>query len=676
MEANFQARVDKTMKIEDNLPTQLSIEHIETLGQISQKVFTSPLAYIEQDFFHDLRQIIPLNRGILYEYRVDQQQFQCMASDNWDTDQIENALATAIGGRPGWVFSNRRPMFVESEDSKTRSIIMVPLLTQQQCLGCIEIETEKTLEQNSLNVHLLMLIANQLAAKLENHYLSESFQTSKRKYKNVFEKSQVPIFLINANGVLLEVNRSFINLVAHDTKDDLIGTPFTELMMNAKHRKAFQQRLTKRGNFKNFEAELLKSDGSTLTAHITGATLCDANGSVIGCTGFIKDFSEEHKMEMQLLQAQKLQAIGAITNEITHDFNNILGGIMGYASLILSDMETDNRHYDDIQTILEASRKAAALTSQLLSFSRKQKYQIKPVWINDVALEILTMISSTFKKIEIESNLYPDIAVVEADSNRLQQVLMNLCINARDAMPDGGVLTVETENVIIDDESEIDLAAGPYVLIRVTDTGHGMDTETVTKIFEPFFTTKENKSGSGLGLAISQRIIRSLGGEIKVESEMGKGTNFQVYMPASDMKVERSYDQKETDQLPRGKETILLVDDEEIIRTVSKQTLNKFGYKVLLASNGEEAVEVYRMQQNEIDLLILDMIMPRMDGKATFRELKQINPDIKVLLASGSQQHSEIELLKKEGVRGFIQKPFMAGQILRIIRETLDKTDQ
>lgn len=673
MTSKLQTKVSDDMKVKSDGPAPLSVEQVEVIGQISQKILTSPLAYIQTELLQDLKHIIPFNRAILYEYHLDQMQFQCLASLNWNLDQIENALASATEGRPAWVYNNRRPLFVESETESIRSIIMMPLLTQQQCLGCIEIEAEGSLESNAMHIHLLQMIANQISSKIENQYLSESFQASKRKYKNVFEKTHVPIFLINATGTLLEVNQAFITLIGHDSKDDLIGSPFTELMIQAKHRKAFKQRLIQRGNFKNFEAELVKANGETLTAHITGAILCDTNGSVLGCTGFIKDFSEEHKMEMQLLQAQKLQAIGSITNEITHDFNNILGGIMGYASLILSDLEPNSKHYDDIQTILEASRKAAALTSQLLSFSRKPKQQVKPVWINDVALEILTMIASTFKKIEIQSNLYPDIAVVEADANRLQQVLMNLCINARDAMPDGGTLTIETENAIIDEESEIDLPSGSYVLIRVTDTGHGMDPDIVSKIFEPFFTTKENKSGSGLGLAISLRIIRSLGGEIKVESEPGKGTNFQVYLPASEMKVERSYDQKETNQLPRGKETILLVDDEEIIRTVSQQTLTKFGYKVILAANGEQALDIYQERQKEIDLLILDMIMPRMDGKATFRALKLINPNIVVLLASGSRQQSEIELLEQEGVRGFIQKPFMAGQILRIIRETLDQ---
>ena len=368
--------------------------------------------------------------------------------------------------------------------------------------------------------------------------------------------------------------------------------------------------------------------------------------------------------------------IGSLTGGIIHDFNNLLGGILGCASLIMGEMSKRNKYYQDVETIFTASKKAAELTADVLSFSRKDKHQVKTVSINDIVSEVIHIISRTIdKSIQIKLNLFPDVTPIEVDASRIQQTLMNICINARDAMPAGGDLIIETENVIVDkpfNEPHLKINPGTYVLVKISDTGIGIVPNTMDKIFEPFFTTKSKKHGSGLGLAIAYEIVKNHNGGIHVESTLGEGTTFGIYLPASNAHIEQRVIIPDRVTLPKGSETILLADDEELIRNMGKRMLEKFGYKVLVANDGEKALEMYREKGNQIDALILDIIMPKLDGIKTFMEIKKINPNVKVLLATGSLLNGKEAKLRKQGVAGLLQKPFLASQMLKILRQILD----
>jgi len=384
--------------------------------------------------------------------------------------------------------------------------------------------------------------------------------------------------------------------------------------------------------------------------------------------------SERKLIQAQFLQSQKMEAIGTLAGGIAHDFNNILAGIQGYASLMQLDLPPNHPHYARLQKIEEQVASGANLTRQLLGFGRGGKYEVKPTDLNEVIGKSSEIFGRTHKELsvyrEFEKGLWP----VEADRGQLEQVLLNLYINAWQAMPEGGDLSLATQNVTL---GELEVKPygrqpGRYVKISVTDTGMGMDEKTKERIFEPFFTTKKPGQGTGMGLASVYGIIENHGGFITVESELGKGTRFDTYLPASD-KVIASGETIAEKKILTGRETILVVDDEEINATVMKEILESLGYRVLVAGSGQEAVAVYMEKGKDVDLVLLDMIMPGMGGSRTFDGLRSINPGVKVILSSGYSADGEARQILDRGCNGFIQKPFRIANIAGMIREVIEK---
>ena len=343
---------------------------------------------------------------------------------------------------------------------------------------------------------------------------------------------------------------------------------------------------------------------------------------------------------------------------------------------MLCDMEPGHPHYEKLRSIEDQVKSAAELTRQLLGFARRGKYEVKPTNLNDILESTSTMFGRTRREITIHRKIQEDLWAVEVDRGQIEQVLLNIYVNAWQAMPGGGDLFLETKNVIVDGnfEKRYSIKPGRYVKVSVTDTGVGMDEKTRERIFEPFFTTKEMGRGTGLGLASSYGIIKGHGGFINVYSEKGNGTTFEIYLPAS--KKEVSVEKPPAKEILKGYETILLVDDEEMVINVSRAMLDFLGYRIIVAGSGQEAIEIYKARQEEIDLVILDMIMPGMGGSETFEFLKKINPQIKVLLSSGYSVNGRPARMLDQGCRAFIQKPFSMGDLSQKIREVLDtRTD-
>ncbi|MCJ7617989.1 MAG: response regulator, partial [Desulfobacterales bacterium] len=377
------------------------------------------------------------------------------------------------------------------------------------------------------------------------------------------------------------------------------------------------------------------------------------------------------KIEAQLQMAQKMEAIGTLAGGIAHDFNNLLMGIQGNASLMLMAIDSSHPHYNRLKSIEKQIQSGAKLTSRLLGYARKGKYEVTPISLNKLVKEISYTFGMTRKKIVIHQKLAEDLLTIEADQGQIEQVLLNLFANAADAMPSGGDLILETMNVK-DKDIKGDLydpKAGNYVMLIIKDTGAGMDKSTMKRIFDPFFTTKKIKSGTGLGLASVYGIIKAHGGYIDVKSIKNHGTTFMIYLPESKRNVRKVT--KTSDKLINGTGTVLLVDDEEVIREVCKELLKHIGYKVFLANDGEKAIELYRKNQDEIDIVLLDMIMPNMSGGEVYDRIKEINPDIKVLLSSGYSIDGEATAILNRGCNAFIQKPFnineLSGKIRKII---------
>jgi PAS domain S-box-containing protein len=390
--------------------------------------------------------------------------------------------------------------------------------------------------------------------------------------------------------------------------------------------------------------------------------------------GIIRDITEHKKLEEQLSQAAKMEAIGTLAGGVAHDFNNLLMGIQGRVSLISMDLETYHPLLEHIQAIEEYIRSATNLTKQLLGFARGGKYEVKPIDLNELVLDSSAMFGRTKKEIRIHTKCQTSPLVVEADRGQIEQVLLNMYINAWQAMPpDGGELYLETKISTLDEAycKPHQVEPGNYVIISITDTGAGMDEATRQRIFDPFFTTKGKKRGTGLGLASAYGIIKNHGGMITVYSEIGRGTTFNIYLPVSDSEAHRELPLEEG--IIKGSATILLVDDEQMIIEVGQAMLERLGYLVVVCRDGQEAVNVITDIGKKIDLVILDMIMPGMDGGTTFDRIREIQPDMPVILSSGYAINGHADKIMRRGCNGFIQKPYNISDLSQKISKVLDE---
>jgi PAS domain S-box-containing protein len=502
------------------------------------------------------------------------------------------------------------------------------------------------------------------------------------KYRTIIENIEEGFFEVDLAGNFTFFNNSVCSITGYSAAE-LLG-------MNNRHYTT-PENAKKMYNIMNkiyttaepsdvTDIEIIRKDGSIITVELNAYLVQDQEGNPIGFRGVVRDVSqrllaemEKRKLENQLQQAQKMEAIGNLAGGIAHDFNNILMGMQGNTSLMLLNIDTRHPHYDKLKSIEKYIENGAALTKQLLGFARGGKYEVRTTDLNELIEKTARMFGRTKKEIEIHTSQLRDIWNVDVDQGQIEQVLLNIFVNAWHAMPDGGDLHLVTENLIIDDDfnKPFKIEEGNYVKISVIDTGSGMDKFTQQRIFEPFFTTKEMGRGTGLGLASAYGIVKNHGGFIDVFSEKGQGATFSIYLPASEKEVMEEADAAEI--MLKGDETLLLVDDEEMIIEVGEEILKALGYEVLSAVSGKEALRIYKDKKDAIDMVILDMIMPGMGGGETYDNLKAMNPEIKVLLSSGYSISGQAAEILERGCDGFIQKPFKLRQLSIKIREILDK---
>ncbi|MDQ1240698.1 MAG: two-component system, cell cycle sensor histidine kinase and response regulator CckA, partial [Thermodesulfobacteriota bacterium] len=387
------------------------------------------------------------------------------------------------------------------------------------------------------------------------------------------------------------------------------------------------------------------------------------------------DITERKNLESQLLQAQKMEAVGTLAGGIAHDFNNLLQVVIGYSELLLAAKEQSESQRESLRKIHTAARRGADLVRNLLTFSRKVEPKFRPVDLNHEVVEFQKLLSRTIPKIiRINLRLNGDLEPIEADPSQINQILMNLGVNSRDAMPDGGTLTIETKTVELDRPYSLmhpEVKPGRYAMLSISDTGQGMDEATMARIFDPFFSTKGVGKGTGLGLAIVYGIVKQHGGHITCHSELGQGTIFKMYFPCAEA-ADREESVTEDVPVQGGSETILLVDDEEVLRDLCSAILGEFGYKVITAENGREALEIYEAHREEISLIILDLIMPEMDGTTCLKEILLRAPDARVLMASGYSNSETLKDTEALGAKGFVEKPYNTRELLQTVREILD----
>jgi two-component system cell cycle sensor histidine kinase/response regulator CckA len=508
----------------------------------------------------------------------------------------------------------------------------------------------------------------------ERRRVEEALRESEEKYRTILENIEDGYYEVDIAGKLTFFNDALCKLLGYP-EDELMGMNDRQLMDNETAKavyQAFNSVYQTGKSVKALEHELIRKDGTRRFVEVSASLMRGPTGEPVGFRGIIRDITGRRKLEEQLRQIQKMEAIGTLAGGIAHDFNNLLTPIGGFADLLMWKTPEDSQQYEYLRQIKVAAGRAASLTSQLLTLARRVQVEVHPLNLNGVIREVIGLLGHTIDKaIAIEPHLADNLTTVEGDAGQLHQVLLNLCLNARDAMPDGGRLIIETQNVTLSEEeaqTELDLEAGQYVLLSVTDTGIGMDAETQQRLFEPFFTTKEE--GRGLGLAMVYGIVRGHDGAIHVYSEPGRGSTFKVYLPAASYPAEDTA--LEEAEVVGGTETVLVVDDEEPVRALLQSILEEGGYTVLLAGDGIEATELYAELSTEIDLVVLDIVMPRMGGRETYERLREINPEVKVLLSSGYSKKGQARDILAAGARGFLQKPYDLRAVLLKVREVLE----
>ncbi len=544
---------------------------------------------------------------------------------------------------------------------------------------------------------------------------AEALRESEKKFKTIFKNANDEIVYIDTNGNIIDVNDKIEDILGY-TRKEVIGKHFSEfdfmapkdLLKGAK----FLGKVIQGFPPQMLEFVAIRKDGKKVNIEVNSRVI-KKHGKVEGIVNIIRDITyrkkvekelaryrnqleeivsertielrntnkklreeieERKRTEKQLIQMQKMDAIGTLAGGIAHDFNNLLGGILGNVNILQDVAKSQKFVAKKLNTIEKIVNSGSELASQLLGFARGGKYQVKQTSLNHLIKDTMEIFIRTRKQIQVHSDFVTVLWQIESDQTQIEQVLLNLFINAADAMPAGGTISVKTENVVLQNHFTklYNTTPGKYVKLNVSDTGHGMDKNIKDRIFEPFFTTKEQGKGTGLGLASAYGIIRNHNGIIEVASEPGQGTSFQIYLPAIEKKIALKKVQK--NRIIRGDETVLLVDDEEDFRFIGKEMLKKMGYQVLTAKDGVEAVEIYSDNKNNIGLVVLDMIMPIMGGGETFDKLKEMDSSVKILLVSGYSQSGDVSEILSRGCNGFLQKPFSMTVFSEKLREVLDYT--
>jgi len=512
----------------------------------------------------------------------------------------------------------------------------------------------------------------------ERKRAEESLRESEEKFRTLFEESRDAFYISTPAGRFLEINPAGIELFGYGSSEEILSIDIgRELYVNQEDRDRFVELVKRTGYTKNYEVRMRRKDGAILNVVITSTAIRNSAGETVGFRGIISDETERKKLEEQLRQSQKMESIGTLASGVAHDFNNILTVITGYSSMVLKKMPKDDAQRQNVERVLDAAGQATHLTKDLLMFSRKQPIDLQPVDLNEGIQKLERFLTRVIgEDIAFKTTLSEGSIPVLADTFQINQVLMNLAANARDAMPKGGVFTITTEQVWLNAEfaSTHGLAMpGMYALITASDTGHGMDEKTRLRIFEPFFTTKEVGKGTGLGLSVVYGIVKQHDGSVTVYSEPGQGTTFRIYLPIIASGMTEATEPAGEEHPVGGTETILFAEDDKRVLDITAQILRDFGYTVITAIDGDDAVKKFTDNKNIIQLLLFDLIMPNKTGKDAYNEIRKIRPDIKVIFSSGYDPDLIRQKAQLDLNTPVIFKPAPLATLLKKIRSVLDE---
>ncbi len=522
----------------------------------------------------------------------------------------------------------------------------------------------------------------------ERKLAEDALRESEERFRQIARLSREMVWEVDAQGLYTYLSGVSETVLGYKP-EELVGKVHFYELHPLEGREEFKasalEVFQRRGAFQGLLNPALTKEGNLVWLSTNGAPIVNPDGSLKGYRGSDSDITERMKaqqerdrLEGQLIQAQKMEAIGTLAGGIAHDFNNILGAILGYAELAKDDFKEGGRGAADIEQIISAAERARNLVKQILTFSRKVSFQQKPLSLNNTVLQTLQMLEPTLPKmISIQTRLGSSLDMVLADPTQMEQVVLNLAANAQDAMPEGGRLMIETRNVSLDEEfcrQHREAAPGPYVLVQVSDTGQGMPPKVVERIFDPFFTTKDMGKGTGLGLSTVYGIVKAHGGYVYCHSELGAGAVFKVYLPAQRQSAgPAGGEEEQREQSLQGDERILLVDDEEPLRVLGSRTLGRAGYVVETAASGEEALRKYQTDPAGFAMVVMDMGMPGMGGHKAIKAILEFDPQARIVIASGYSPAGQVKASLEMGALGYVAKPFKQGELLATIRGVLDK---
>jgi len=691
--------------LETNQRLQREINERQRAEQINRILFRiSNAVNIAKDLpalyvsIHEaLGEIIDLTNFFIALYnKKEQTRIYAYFRDEYDEGrEVKNF--SLDGSITGEIIRTGKPLFIDQAGLEARTVnkqalgtvskifLGVPLQIKDEVIGVMATQSYDDPDHyDEMDLEILTAVSDQVALAIERKQSQDAIKASEEKYRAILANIQDGYFEVDLAGNFTLVNKAMCSILGYP-EAELLGMNNRDYMDGETARIAFK---TFNDVFQtgipaeNIEEELTRKDGVKRCIETGVSLIRDKNDQAVGFRGIARDATErkiaekERKdLEEKLEHAQRMEALGTLAGGVAHDFNNLLTGIQGRTSLLQMDLQEPHPHLKHLKSIEECIQNASALTNRLLGFARGGKYEVKPTALNMLIEKTKLMFGRTRKEITINTNFQADLKTVEVDANQIEQVLLNLLVNAGQAMPDGGQIAINTQNVVLGDEEAQahGVSGGDYARIIVTDTGQGIKKETLKKVFDPFFTTKSIGHGTGLGLAMAFGIISNHGGAINVASELNQGTSFTILLPASNKAI--SYDVTSQTGIQRGTETILLVDDEEMIIDVGRQLLENLGYTVITATSGHEAMAIYPSNRHSIALVIIDMIMPQMNGGELYDRLKTVDPDVKVLLASGySIKGKAMEILHR-GCNGFIQKPFTLSHLSIKIREILLKKE-
>ncbi|TKB05951.1 ATP-binding protein [Desulforhopalus sp. IMCC35007] len=695
-----QSSVSPQNKRKDSLSLGRAEQLNQTLFKISNAVRISKnLEALYGSIHHILGEIMDLTNFFIALYHKENQRisfpyFRDIYDDEnvyCDELQLDNCLT-------GGVIQNATPVFLRKDelerrrDSKTligtvpELWLGVPLKIKDEVIGVMATLSYHDAELfDEVDLNTLISVSDQIALAIERKQYEQALISSEKKYRTILETMVEGYFEQDQKGIITLANPAMCRIFDKPV-EKVVGTSFKVFLENPETNEInnkFQDIFDAQINTLNIEFDLILSNDSIRYLEGTFSSIPGDSNVIAGIKGIVRDITEKKKaertqkaLEEKLQQSQRLESLGTLAGGVAHDFNNLLMGIQGRISIIRADLEEQHPHSTQLELMESYIQRASTLTSQLLGFARGGKYELKAVSINHVITNSIDIVQPAIKAIEIRTVLNDHLNAVEVDENQMEQVFVNLLLNASKAMEQGGTITIATEQIMVDaNGAEVKvIKPGDYVQITVKDTGRGIRKDDIEKVFDPFFTTDSLGGSSGLGLAMVYGIIENHQGFISVESTEGEGTCFTILLPSSEKEIVSEV--KPAIDTQTGTDTILLVDDEPMITEVGKEMISMLGYDVITASSGMEALEIVGTQKKKIDLFIIDMIMPQMSGGELFDKLKSLDPDIKIMLSSGYSLDGEAREIMNRGCRGFIQKPFTVSQLGEKIRDVLGTDEE